>query len=422
MQDIVPRKSIQEIKKEGSRSAPQTTPTQATPSTKKATYVPPVDTPYVTTPYTRPDTRRQRSTLGRNIFLVGGFLILATFLLLTFVFPQAVISIKPLTQVVETKQNELVIAPGAYTIDSIVKKGDQKVQTSGTRPVSRKATGVVIIYNAFSTSPQVLVANTRLATKDGRVYRISKQVSIPGYTQKDGKTTPGSIAVGIVADQAGDTYNEAALDLSVVAYAGTTKGTQIYARTKSAISGGALGTEPIINQADVTKAVNDLNSSLLSDLQKQLNALVKTNYFSTKDLVLISSSTVVTGDTVSVSVTGAKVFVSENALAAQLAKITNDPKLLTNTLEFQNNTMSLTLPNQTLPDQSASLTILATGSAVISTKVDNLLIKEKLTNVSKADFFSVMQLFPQLKEASFTVRPFWLQSFPDTQHIIIQKE
>src|SRR6185437_10341360 len=50
---------------------------------------------------------------------------------------------------------------------------------SSVQQVSQKAQGTITIYNAYSAAPQDLVATTRFETPDGKIFRITTNVTVP---------------------------------------------------------------------------------------------------------------------------------------------------------------------------------------------------------------------------------------------------
>lgn len=116
------------------------------------------------------------------------------------------------------------------------------VDSTGTPSSSgQKAVGSVVIYNEFSSSPQSLVATTRLETPDGKIFRITKGVTVPGMTEQGGVMTPGAVEVAVVADEAGEAYDVAPTRFTVPGFKGNPKFDKFYARSTVAMKGGSTG-------------------------------------------------------------------------------------------------------------------------------------------------------------------------------------
>lgn len=67
-----------------------------------------------------------------------------------------------------------------YQTMSVTQSASTSAAASGSKDVSKPATGVVTVYNAHSTASQQLIANTRFEASDGKIYRIRDQITVPG--------------------------------------------------------------------------------------------------------------------------------------------------------------------------------------------------------------------------------------------------
>ena len=65
--------------------------------------------------------------------------------------------------------------------------------------MSQKAQGTLTIYNAYSSAPQTLVATTRFVTPDGKIFRLTNEVTVPGAKITNGQIVPSSINAPIAA-------------------------------------------------------------------------------------------------------------------------------------------------------------------------------------------------------------------------------
>lgn len=138
---------------------------------------------------------------------------------------------------------------------------------SDSKEVSQKAAGRVTIYNAYSSAPQTLVATTRFITSDGKIFRLTEQVVVPGAEIKDGKIIPASIEGSVVADKPGPDYNVGPLDrLEIPGFKGTARYGKFYGELREPTTGGFVGKKPVPNAKDIaaakTKTADALTSSL----------------------------------------------------------------------------------------------------------------------------------------------------------------
>ena len=92
----------------------------------------------------------------------------------------------------------------------------------------KKAHGSVVIYNEYNSSPQTLVATTRLESSDGKIFRLTKNIVVPGTTVVGGSPQPGAIEAEVVADQAGSEYNIDQTKFTIPGFSGGPKFDKFY--------------------------------------------------------------------------------------------------------------------------------------------------------------------------------------------------
>ena len=139
---------------------------------------------------------------------------------------------------------------------------------SSEETISEKAKGKIFIYNAFSSAPQTLVAATRFEAPDGKIFRIVKQVTVPGAVIKDGKIIPTSIEVDIIADKAGEAHNVGPIArLSVPGFKGTPRYDGFYGEIKTPTKGGFIGKRRVPTAEDVKNAKVRMEELLRSGLE-----------------------------------------------------------------------------------------------------------------------------------------------------------
>jgi len=123
-----------------------------------------------------------------------------------------------------------------------------------------KASGKIIIYNEFSSEPQPLVATTRFQSGDGKVFRLSKGVTVPGVSIRSGQKEPGVAETEVVADATGKEYNVGSTDFSIPGFSGSSKAGKIYAKSKSPMVGGSSSGSSettAVSSSDIERAKND---------------------------------------------------------------------------------------------------------------------------------------------------------------------
>lgn len=142
---------------------------------------------------------------------------------------------------------------------------------TGRSEVSEKAKGRLIIYNAYSSQPQILVATTRFETPDGKIYRLDNRVVVPGAEIKDGKIVPRSIEAAVTADKAGEEYNVGPVEkLTIPGFKGTARYQGFYGALPEGASGGFVGEKAIPTDADIAAAKDKMTAILRSSLESNL--------------------------------------------------------------------------------------------------------------------------------------------------------
>lgn len=217
----------------------------------------------------------------RALFLAGIVLIGGGALWAVFALPRAEIVLTPVK--VGWHFGDKVIAavsesaPDAATlrIPSQVFTERKNVQlffpATGRKQVERKARGTITIVNAFSSTPQPLVASTRFETPDGKVFRLVRGVTVPGARVDGGTIEPASVDAEAVADVSGTAYNIGPVDrLTIPGFAGTPKFVGFYATSKTAMAGGAQGEMAVPTAEDTRKAKAELEQTLRDALQAAL--------------------------------------------------------------------------------------------------------------------------------------------------------
>ena len=226
------------------------------------------------------DTDQSGKSWGRiGSFIVLGILVLGGAVYgLSFLFRGATVALVPkviagtvdLSLTASTSETD----PLHYEIMTLPESVSKEVTATHTDTAKMKASGTIIVYNNQSTSQQ-LVATTRFADPSGKVFRLSKDVTIPKKTA----TAPGQATVTLVADQAGPEGNIGLSDFTVVAFKGTAKEKLVYGRGKTAFTGGTSGAVFYLTDEEYKTAVEGLPAELNQKLTDGIGKQVPDGYF-----------------------------------------------------------------------------------------------------------------------------------------------
>lgn len=309
----------------------------------------------------------------------------------------------------------------SMTLPEITKS--QTVAASGVEKISRRASGQVIIYNAFSTVSQRLIKNTRFQSPNGKIYRIDKDVVVPGLkTDTTGKKLPGTLEVTVYADQPGESYNQTLTDFKLPAFVGSPRYSTIYGRSKTSLTGGFVGEVKVVPEAAKTKAEEELKASLGQALTAAALAQVPTGYLSFPDAMVISyqnlsdfsARTTATSAEIKLSAKLSTILVGEQALINKL--INNQVEALKGLpikiVNLSKLTIQLDNKKSWQPATANQAVLLISGQAQLVADLDLTQIKERILDVKKSEAAQVFATFPGIERAAIYLNLPWLNRLP----------
>lgn len=316
---------------------------------------------------------------------------------------------------------------------SVIKLSGEKglaAPASGEVKVSRKAQGTIVVYNDYGAQPQKLVKTTRFQTPDGKIYRVGTDISVPGQKIVDGKLVPGSLEIMVVADQPGDTYNIPPSDFTLPGLKGDPKFSKIYARSKTAMTGGFVGMEKAVSPEDTTKAKSSLEAALKTELLAQANAQVPADYILFPNLVSIvyedlpQSNQTNSGATINERGNFYGVMFKKQDLVSFLVqkKAVADTGILVDIPDISS--LDLSFVGQPQGDllNTEQISFQVTGNVITTFVVDEEALKKDLSGTKRNEEDAVLKKYPGIVSANAVLRPFWNNTFPtDVSKIKIVK-
>lgn len=134
---------------------------------------------------------------------------------------------------------------------------------TGKQDKASKAEGDIVIYNTYNASSQTLIKNTRFKSKDGLIYRLQSQITVPGAKMSGTKVvTPGTVSARVIAEQTGPEYNIDAGEFSIPGFQGTPKFLGFYGKSSKPFSGGGSSNATFATRGDLDKAKLALTEKL----------------------------------------------------------------------------------------------------------------------------------------------------------------
>jgi hypothetical protein len=346
---------------------------------------------------------------------VGGLLLSTLFAGATVtVYPkeEPVNSVEALTAKLHPATGEL-----GFQVLTITRSASTTVPATGTQQASRSASGVITIYNEYSTDNQRLIARTRFEAPDGKIYRIQDSVVVPGATKNaDGTLAPGATTATAYADSPGDSYNKGETRFTLPGFKGDPQYDKIYA-TAASMEGGFVGQEPAIAKADLDKATDALKQGLAQAAQASLTSQIPEGYMAVPGTLQVSYSSITQtpgqGNTAVVgqSATMSGAVVLTGGLAAAIAK-SSVQGYAGEPVGFKD-TSAFTIAAATTTKAGDDISITISGSPTLVWQYDAAALKAALVGKSKSTFDGIIQSFePAITRAEAKVRPFWEGSFP----------
>ncbi len=383
------------------------------PSRRKEAGLPPVSGS--SQPPSRPSHRRSRFSFT---FVGIAVVILISFGMLLY-FSSAEVEVTPNT-VSAAVQNSFTADQNTgdllFKVVTAQKIASQSIAASGTKAVSSVASGTITVYNTQAKA-QRLVKNTRFATASGLIFRIHAAITVPaGSVAK-----PGSVQATAYADQPGDLYDVGPTSFTVPGLAGTAIANEVYARSTTAMTGGASGMIPVVDATTESKTRAALVAALAPDLESSVETQIPEGYVlvpgaatTTYEDIAIASST--TGGMADVKEEGTETAVIFPNAALAKAIASSIPDLASvNTGFTLSSTSGLTLiPADSLSnaDGQPSFAFSLSGTASLVYTVDPTRIAAAIAGKSRSAAEVALTNYPEVKKAIIVLRPFWRQDFP----------
>lgn len=368
-----------------------------------------------------PRKRRSRKLLwgiaAIAVVIVGGLLVVA--------MRTTTVTVTPRTHAVLFDDSSLftaypaiAAAPGSlpYTLETVGLEDSDTVASNGTVQASDKASGLITVFNDYSTSPQRLVKNTRFEAPGGIIFRAPSDIVVPGRTAAG----PGQISVTVVADEAGEKYNVAPVSRFTLPGLKSTADmyAKIYAQSTTAFTGGFVGEKPGVATADMERAVAGIRSRLEGKARDAAEALSSESAVVFTDLVRISyedlPATTESGGnvrvhqkaTVSIPVFPAANFAKSVALSVS-SDVDDVEVMLVQGEGFGARALSASSTLGIDPLQFGLV-----GAATIVWEVDKAALAEALAGRDQSAFQTIVTGFKGIQEARARIEPFWSGVFP----------
>jgi hypothetical protein len=298
---------------------------------------------------------------------------------------------------------------------------EKSVEATSEQKVSKKATGTIVVYNNYSTQPQKLLINTRFQTSDGLIFRSVEAINIPGKKTVSGKTVAGSVEISVVADQTGEKYNIGLNDFTIPGFKGDPRYSQIYARSKTNMTGGFEGMQKVVSEDVLNQANSELESKVKDYLAKEISSQIPANFILYPDSIsysfaplsqLNSSSTqgaVLRKKGTATAIIFDKGSLSRVIINKVLPDVADDVVKISNLESF---IFSYTDNSTFDSNTSTSLDFVLKGDAKFEWVFDDNKLKSDLLGLPKDKALTVISTYKSIQEAWIETQPFWNKTIP----------
>lgn len=285
---------------------------------------------------------------------------------------------------------------------------------TGKKDVGTKASGSITVSNGTGVD-QTLVAGTRFAAPDGKIFRSNQDVVVPAAKlNAGGDIVKGSVPVGVTSDAAGDSYNEAPSAYTIPALANpkvTAQGAQM--------AGGTTKTITIVAQSDVDTEKAALLDKDKDNSTRDLQGRVPSGF------VALPSSQTAAAD----SVTPAPAVGAEGETATLALKVTytvlavkqseyesmlhsQEQKQVGDKNQIYDDGLAAAQVTATDKDSTGRQNFHLTTEAFGGTKLDKTQIAAKLKGQRYGDATTIAAGLPGVTRADISISPGWVSKMP----------
>ncbi len=305
--------------------------------------------------------------------------------------------------------------------DLIIISDEEKAEIQGgeEKELIKKATGIVNIYNAFSTAVQRLDVDTRLEGSNGKIYKTKEKVSIPGI---DNQGNPGLVEVEIYATEAGEEYNSEPLDFTIVGFKNSPKYNKFYARSKGEISGGFKGLTYQVSEIEKEKTLANLENILKEKLIKKAQEQIPNDYILFDEAIFIQNDGGSIGDILEnnmlpITLKGdlygflfEEKKLTKRIIQNKIDKYLNEDIYIPN---IRNLSFSFDGKDNALFSDVKQISFNLSGQADLVWKIDSEKLISDVFGKNKKDFNQILTQYSGIDSAELVIKPVWRKTFPE---------
>lgn len=296
----------------------------------------------------------------------------------------------------------------------------KKFPATGRRQVEKYATGIITIYNNFSSDPQPLVEKTRFETPDGKLFRLIKTIVIPGAKIIDGEKVPSSINAEVIADKPGSDYNIGPVKTFTIPgfkKDNPAKYRNFYGMSSADMKGGFIGEVSYPTADDIARAKatagtdleSSLNTKLLMQVPKEFKILDGTRSY--KVVSQKADEEADADGNFGVLTEGRSTIIAFRE--ADVVELLEKKALSENKEDYEVKSHALEYGIARVDFEKGRMTFPADFKSVLARKIDAAALKEKIAGKSEEELKKMVFELPGLESATISLWPFWVKTVPD---------
>jgi hypothetical protein len=312
-------------------------------------------------------------------------------------------------------------------IFSVKKNFNFSFAATGKKQIEKKAGGKIIIYNSYSSGPQPLIAGTRFQSPDGKIFKLTERIVVPGAQVVEGKIVSSNIEATVAADQPGPQYNIGPMSrFSIPGFQGTPKERGFYAESKEAMKNGFIGEAAYPTDEDIKKskekAEKDLKDYVDSYLSLQIPPEFKFIDASRQFNIIkeeVNANTDEKGNfTVFAEGESLVIGFRETDLISLIEK-TAQANLGAN-FKIKNYQLGYGVGR---PDfKKGQISFAVDFKGVFEESIDLELFKQKILNKNEKELKIFISSFSNIQKTTVSFWPFWVKKTPDNiKRITVEK-
>ncbi len=314
--------------------------------------------------------------------------------------------------------------------EELIIEVNEKYDATGEKFSNDKgmARGIVKIYNNYSSKDQPLIATTRLLSKEGKLFRLLKGVTVPGIT--DGK--PGNVEVQVIADAVGQDYNIKPTEFTIEGFKGGDKYNKFKVTSENSTTGGTNDNEnkkvKVVTDQDINsareKTIESFNNKLEKNIKNQLGENEQFVLSSIKKEIINSDSSFASGDIINqfdykIQEKITLITFSKENLENSIINALNEKDL--KNLEFSS-IDKIDFKKDISNFETKELSLSIEANAIYWPILDKNQIKENLSDENSSQIKNYLSSLTGIERALISYTPAWLSTLPVKSRNVTIKE